>query len=100
MTALRIDELAQEFLNTMEMQGIGAMRDPEYDGPCELINIETVEPLARGIQDLIANIISTLIDAGSERDAVNENEELFTTIRAELTGWTAHPDMTWSDSDD
>lgn len=61
------------------------------DGPTA-INQDRVDDLARLIQDFIANVVAMLIDAGSERDAVNEAEELHEALKAELKGWSDHPD--------
>lgn len=64
-------------------------RDPNYKGPCEAIDPDKIQALAEDLLDLIANVVSTIIDAGSERDAVNENENLLHAIKLELNGWTA-----------
>lgn len=50
-------------------------------------DLEAVEPIANELQDFIAEVISSLIDAGSERDAVNESEDLHTALTNELKGW-------------
>lgn len=86
-------ELATLFLDWIEDQGgeDGApvnTRDRNYEGPCEAIDPNAIPALAQGILDFVANVVSTIIDAGSERDAVNENEELLAAIADELRGWT------------
>lgn len=51
------------------------------------INPECMETLADGIQLFIAYIVASLIDAGSEREAVMESESLSSAILNELKGW-------------
>lgn len=68
------------------------LQDPVYHAsgdPCEAINPPAIELIATTMLDIFANVISTLIDAGSERDAVNENWDLLEELRKELRGWTA-----------
>jgi hypothetical protein len=67
----------------------GWFRDPEYKGPCEAVDPDKVNQLTDAIQDLVANIVSSILDAGSERDAVNESDDLHAAIWAELHSWTA-----------
>ena len=69
--------------------GTAWFRDPDYDGPCEAINPNQIAELAGHIQDFIANVISSILDAGSERDAVNENDDLRFELEKELSGWVA-----------
>ena len=64
-------------------------RDPDYAGPCEAINPDQIDELTDAIQDFIANVISSILDAGSERDAVNESDDLRDAIANELKGWEA-----------
>lgn len=64
-------------------------RDPNYHGPCEAVDPAKIEELAELILATIAEVIATVLDAGSERDAVNENEALLDAIAEELRGWTA-----------
>jgi hypothetical protein len=52
------------------------------------INEARVELIADTLQDFIANVIAGLVNAGSERDAVNESEDLHTAIVNELKEWT------------
>lgn len=68
------------------------LQDPAYHasgGPCEAINPAAVELIATTMLDIFAKVIATLIDAGSERDAVNENETLLAELTKELEGWEA-----------
>lgn len=53
-----------------------------------IINDETIPLIATCLLDTIACLIATLIDAGSERDAVNESDELLLALTTELNGWT------------
>jgi hypothetical protein len=69
--------------------GTAWFRDPDYAGPCEAINPDQINELTDAIQDFIANVISSILDAGSERDAVNENDDLHAAIWAELKGWVS-----------
>jgi len=51
------------------------------------INPDLMEKIADGIQEFISEVVATLIDAGSEREAVMENEKLSAVILNELKGW-------------
>lgn len=53
------------------------------------IHPDAVEPIADMLQATIANVIASLLDAGSERDAVMENEELSAALCNEIRGWVA-----------
>lgn len=86
---MRIDQIADLVLDLVEARGGVPVRDPDYDGPCEAVNPLAVEALAETALDLVANMVATIIDAGSERDAVNENETLLSELRKEFAGWTA-----------
>lgn len=58
------------------------------------IDSDRVPELRDALVDFIAHVISSVIDAGSERDAVNvrdavnENVTLHNAIEEELKGWT------------
>jgi hypothetical protein len=88
MTERRTDnaQLAEDFLNEHFPEN-WARRD--Y-GSHYAISEDDAPHLAEMIQDLIANIVASILDAGSERDAVNENEELRAAIDSELDGWIIH----------
>src|SRR5690349_23585700 len=60
------------------------VRSAEADPPPYLIRKEAVEPLTEMMMEITANVIATILDAGSERDAVMENEELFNALRSEF----------------
>lgn len=60
--------------------------------PLRLINSTQIDHLAEDLQFFIANVIAALINAGSERDAVMENDTLYQAIREELHGWSDHQD--------
>jgi len=89
---MHIADIAEHFITVLDEQqppdNQTWFRDLDYDGPCELIDASQVDALALGILDFIANVVSAIIDAGSERDAVNENEALLEAVKAELRGWT------------
>lgn len=73
-------------LHYLEVDGV-VLRDPDYDGPCAAINPAAIEPIAAKMLDIFAELIATIIDAGSERDAVNENADLLYELQNELAGW-------------
>jgi hypothetical protein len=85
-------ELAWAFLDHHDSEGW--FRDPAYDGPCEVLDSAKVDEVADLLLDFIANVVASIIDAGSERDAVNENETLLAELRKELRGWTEQPEET------
>lgn len=62
-------------------------KDLDYDGPCSLIDADRTEALADVLMRFIAEVVVTIVDAGSERDAVIENEALRGEILKELKGW-------------
>lgn len=84
--------VADALIAQLELTGVNLTNDI-LDDKGAAMGIRTIDPNATElislcILDTIANVISTLIDAGSERDAVNENEELLIAINEELNGWT------------
>lgn len=89
----RIDQLAAMFLDRYSADrphdGTAWARDPDYSGPCEAIAPNQVDELALALLDFIANVVASILDAGSERDAVNENSALLGLIANELRGWVA-----------
>jgi hypothetical protein len=54
----------------------------------KFIPAEHLDLITESLVAMIAETIQAWIDAGSERDAVMENYELYDTIRAELRGWS------------
>lgn len=52
------------------------------------VNPAYIEPLADLLQLVIAIVISSIIDAGSERDVVLEDEALSTAITNAIKEWT------------
>lgn len=46
-----------------------------------------VEIIATELQAFIASVIASLINAGSERDAIMEDEQLHTALITTLKGW-------------
>jgi hypothetical protein len=77
-------EIATDFLDTAYPQD-WARRD---HGDHFSIDANKVDDLTDSILDLIANIVASILDAGSERDAVNENDALREIIADELRGWS------------
>lgn len=51
------------------------------------IKAKAVPPLAEALQAVVAEVVASLINAGSERDAVMENEELRAELANELWAW-------------
>lgn len=59
------------------------------DGPYgNAINSEYVPVLADLLQLVMANVIASILDAGSEREAVIEDENLTEAILTQLKEWT------------
>jgi arabinogalactan endo-1,4-beta-galactosidase len=79
-------DLAEAFLREHDPEAF--FRDPAYDGVAEAIDTAKIAKLTDALQDFVANVISTILNAGSERDAVNENEALREAIQGELFSWT------------
>jgi arabinogalactan endo-1,4-beta-galactosidase len=79
-------DLAVAFLREHDPEAF--FRDPTYDGVAEAIDTAKVDKLTDALQDFVANVVSTILNAGSERDAVNENEVLRAAIQAEMLSWT------------
>jgi len=77
--------LAEEFLNAHRPDGWFRGQTPE--GFYTIAEHEITD-LADAIQDLVADIVASILDMGSERDAVLENEELNDALIAELRGWS------------
>ena len=68
-------------LSTMEWQ-------KQFAGEFRLpVTAEKAETLIVEIKAQVADMIASAIDAGSERDAVNEDEELEEAIRTLVNGW-------------
>jgi hypothetical protein len=70
-----VDETPDSWLTQHE--GIG----------CRGIHPDHVRDVANLIHATVAETIAGLIDAGSERDVVNENVELAQAIHNEVNGW-------------
>jgi hypothetical protein len=77
--------LAEEFLNAHRPDGWFRGQTPE--GFYSIAEHE-IGDLADAIQDLIANLVAMILDAGSERDAVLENDVLNDALIDELRGWS------------
>jgi hypothetical protein len=86
---MQLSELTEHFLNNITDQSPDLqLQLPIPDSGAKFINSAAVGLLTDEIQGFIAEIVATLIDAGSEREAVLENEELRTAITKELNSWT------------
>ncbi len=68
-------------LSTQEWQKqfAGKYRNP--------VTFSQMQALVLEIQAQVADMIASAIDAGSERDAVNEDEELEEAIQTLVEGW-------------
>jgi hypothetical protein len=110
-------ELVAEFLNMLEMTrsdevdshheagdadwsditGGTPLAVPMLDGAGQeigglrLINHKAVPLIADGLMQFCAELIATLLNAGSERDAVNESDQLRDALTAELIDWSDKP---------
>lgn len=62
----------------------------DHKGPYEnrsTFSDEGAEIIATELQTFIASLIASLIDAGSERDAIMEDEQLHAALITTLKGW-------------
>jgi hypothetical protein len=57
------------------------------DGEDRCIDNAAVEALADHLQEVIAYVIAGILDAGSERDSVMEDEQLALALRTTLKDW-------------
>lgn len=60
--------------------------DPQW-GQERTFDDMAVECIATELQAVIASVIASLINAGSERDAINEDEELYKALVRVLKEW-------------
>ena len=81
--------LTDAFLTTLEAENPTLQLQLPLSGSDfgKQINKDALEPLTDGIMLFIADIVATLIDAGSEREVVLENDTLRDAISAELKDW-------------
>lgn len=56
-------------------------------GSAQAFNGKYVEEIATELLEFVAYVVSIGINAGSERDAVNENERLWEALADELGSW-------------
>jgi len=76
---MRIPDLVEGFVNELPQEILDhhiRSSDDELWGQERTFDDEAVEFLANEVQTFIASLIAFLINAGSERDAINEDEEL------------------------
>lgn len=62
------------------------------DSGLRLINQHAVDHLTEHTMRFVAELVAALINAGSEREAVLENDQLRAAIRSELHAWSNHSD--------
>lgn len=79
--------ITEAFLTTLEADPTTPELQHQHSNGMSSINKAALEPLTDGIMLFIADIVATLINAGSEREAVLENDTLRDAIRAELKDW-------------
>lgn len=65
---------------------IRSSSNPEW-GQMPTFDPIAVEYLATEMQVFLASVVAELIDAGSERDAINEDEDLHQALVTLLKGW-------------
>lgn len=80
---VRLERAAEEQGFTLQIKGTGKAGEEWVRS----INPEAIPMIADTVLSLFADMIAAIIDAGSERDAVNENETLLNELTKELTGW-------------
>lgn len=69
--------------------GYDACSEPSTDGAYRTIRADKVEVLTDALQAIVAELVAVLIDAGSEREVVMENDTLHDAIANELKDWAA-----------
>lgn len=74
--------------------GYEACSLPIPDSGVRSINPNKVNYLADSVMTIVAELVASLIDAGSEREAVLENDELRDAITFELRSWIYRPKST------
>jgi len=82
LTELFIQGLPQEILD----HHIVSSDNPSW-GQGPTFDEKAIECIATELQAMIASIIASLIDAGSEADAINEDEDLFMALVTTLKDW-------------
>jgi hypothetical protein len=87
--AIPVYELASAFVDSLP-----DVVQSEDINDCTCIEHTEVEHLAEALQNFIAHVIASVIDAGSERDAVNESEGLRLALIHELDSWSNNPNHT------
>lgn len=88
-TEPQIYTIREDFIR--RLGGYEALAEPNGDENGYIgrsIRAEKVDEIADAFVCLIADTIASLIDAGSEREAVEENDSLRDAITEELKGWT------------
>lgn len=78
--------LADDFLNSHYPDDW--CRKPLPDSSQFSIDPAKLDDLVDNLQLFIADVVAAILDAGSEREAVMENEELRAALTSELRGWT------------
>lgn len=83
-------DLASQFVQYLPQEildhHIVSSDDPSW-GQDRSFTDEAVECIANEFQALIASAIAMMIDAGSERDAIMEDEQLALALRTTLKDW-------------
>lgn len=87
--APEIYTIREDFIR--RLGGYEALTEPNGDEDAYIgrsIRTDKIDEVADAFVCLIADVIASLIDAGSEREAVEENDILRAAIADELKGWT------------
>jgi hypothetical protein len=83
-------ELAEAFVQSLPQEilehHIRSSDDPSW-GQERTFTDQAVDCIADEFQAIIASAIAMMIDAGSERDAIMEDEQLALALRTTLKGW-------------
>jgi hypothetical protein len=81
-------ELAEQFIQSLPQETLEHHID--HEGPYEdrsTFSDDGAEIIATELQTFIASVIASLIDAGSEREAIMEDEQLHAALITTLKGW-------------
>lgn len=80
--------IADDIIDLLDCEGV-ILRDPlSLDDGVYSVNPAAIDTIATAMLAIFADVIAGILDAGSERDAVNESEEMLNAFRTELTSWT------------
>jgi hypothetical protein len=88
----RSTSLTEDFLNEYYPED-WCRHDCTPDIPgLHVIDANRLDDLTNAIQGFVADVIAAILNAGSERDAVMESDQLNRAIHAELASWSNQED--------